>query len=115
MNIQRQHWEKISIVWSRFTMSLIKWVIYDLECNLLLLLLNIPKKNIKCVIPIHNVSDLTNDDDKIYDLESNSLLCSWRRMKHWSQTRASWFFRYSRQCLLEEHAWHTTWQGDHSS
>lgn len=37
-----------------------------------------------------------------------SHFCCWRTTKHWSQTRANWFFRYSRQCLLEEQAWHTT-------
>lgn len=39
----------------------------------------------------------------------NLLFCCRRTRKHWSHTRASWFFRYSRQHLLEEQDWHTTW------
>lgn len=33
---------------------------------------------------------------KYKDEWKNSLFCCWRTRKHWSHTRASWFFRYSR-------------------
>lgn len=42
----------------------------------------------------------------------DSLFCCWRTRTHWSHTLASWFFRYSSWCLLEEQDWHTTWCDD---